>query len=44
MDKLRAALAQHGRWAPLADLSDRMQSMLVAHLRTALAYRDVDSP
>ena len=36
MDKLRAALAQHGRWAPLALYADRMEAHREADFSTAL--------
>lgn len=36
MDKLRAALAQHGRWAPLVLYADRMEAHREADFSTAL--------
>lgn len=36
MDKLRAALAQHGRWAPLALYADRIEAHQEADFSTAL--------
>ena len=36
MDKLRAALAQHGRWAPLVLYADRMEAHQEADFSTAL--------